>query len=67
MQIVSIQGDRVDIVCWRFYGNTNHVEQILDANPQLAFLPVILPIGTVITMPDIPQKNTVIDTVQLWD
>lgn len=68
MQVLSQQGDTLDLVCWRFYGNTNSVEAALMANPKLAFLPVILPTGTVVDLPDITQQtSSQINTIQLWD
>lgn len=67
MQVLSQQGDTLDLVCYRFYGHTNTVEAVLETNPTLAFLPVILPIGTVINLPDFKQENPQQDTIQLWD
>ncbi len=67
-QVISIQGDSVDSVCWRYYGRSSGVvEQVLQANPHLAQLDIILPIGTPINLPiiDTPTKQKV--SVQLWD
>lgn len=67
MQIISQQGDTVDLICWRFYGNTNGVEAVLDANTSLAFLPPMLPVGTVVVMPELTQEQRQTDIIQLWD
>jgi len=67
MQVVSQQGDSLDLICWRFYGNTHHVEAVLEINPQVAFLAPILPTGTLVVMPDMPSLPPSVDTIQLWD
>lgn len=67
MQLRSIQGDTVDRICQRVYGRTAGVtEQVLTANPGLADLGPILPMGTLLTLPDqAPQAEN--PTLQLWD
>lgn len=67
MQIRSIQGDTVDRICQRVYGRTAGVtEQVLIANPGLADRGPILPMGTLITLPDqAPQAES--PMLQLWD
>lgn len=67
MQLRSIQGDTVDRICQRVYGRTAGVtEQVLTANPGLADLGPILPMGTLLTLPDqVPQAES--PTLQLWD
>lgn len=67
MELLSQQGDTLDLVCYRFYGHTNTVEAVLEINPTLAFLPVILPTGTVINLPDLKQETATLETIQLWD
>jgi phage tail protein X len=67
MQLRSIQGDTVDRICQRVYGRTAGVtEQVLVANPGLADLGPILPMGTLITLPEqAPQAES--PMLQLWD
>ncbi len=67
MQIRSIQGDTVDRICQRVYGRTAGVtEQVLIANQGLADLGPILPMGTLITLPEqAPQAES--PMLQLWD
>ena len=49
-QVRSVQGDTVDLICWRTYGRTAGItEQVLEANPGLADLGAELPIGTLVT------------------
>lgn len=63
----SIQGDTVDMICRRVYGDeSGFVEQVLLENRGLAGLGPILPIGTVVTLPEI-AKPADLPTVSLWD
>jgi phage tail protein X len=57
----------VDRICQRVYGRTAGVtEQVLVANPGLADLGPILPMGTLITLPEqAPQAES--PMLQLWD
>lgn len=62
------QGDTLDAICWRYYGRTaGVVEQVLEANPGLASLGPVLPIGTEVSMPAAPVQATQRDVVNLWD
>lgn len=65
----SIEGDTIDLVCWRELGRTTDVvEDALVANPRLADLGPILPIGTTVLLPE-PNESTIAvrPTIQLWD
>lgn len=63
----SQQGDTVDLICYRHYGYTAGVtEQVLEANPGLAALGPILPLGTVVTLPDVAEKQSD-SVINLWD
>jgi phage tail protein X len=62
------QGETIDVVCWRHYGRTSGtVEAVLVANPDLPLLDVILPMGTVIFMPDIVNTSAATPLVSLWE
>jgi phage tail protein X len=62
------QGETVDLACWRVYGRTAEVtEAVLAANPGLAGKGLILPLGTVITMPEIARPTTQRPLISLWD
>lgn len=66
MRVIAQQGDSVDSLCWRHLGSTDAVEQTLDSNPGIAALGAILPMGTVVVLPDVaPVKNN--NLIQLWD
>lgn len=62
------QGETVDLACLAFYGRTAKVvEAVIDTNPGLAALGPVLPLGTKITMPDIPATSTAKPLTSLWD
>ncbi len=68
MQIRSLQGDTIDLICWRYYGRTAGItEQVMDTNRGLAELGPVLPIGTLITLPAQPVQASSKRIVQLWD
>ncbi|EBQ7042199.1 tail protein X, partial [Salmonella enterica] len=52
MKVYAMQGDTLDVICARYYGRTEGVvETVLQANPGLSELGVILPHGTAIELP----------------
>lgn len=62
----SREGDTVDLICWRVYGDVLMAQAVLRANPGLADLDPVLPLGTMIQLPE--KSNTRIDqTIKLWD
>lgn len=68
MQVTALQGDSVDSLCYRHLGSSEAVETVLEANPGLAALGPVLPMGTVVTLPDAAAVTTrQNDIIQLWD
>lgn len=66
-RVIAQQSDTVDTLCWRHYQRTAGVtEQVLESNRHLADLGPVLPMGTKITLPDIPAQSTK-NTIKLWD
>ncbi|EMI9071358.1 tail protein X [Acinetobacter baumannii] len=64
----SIQNDTIDLICWRYYGRSlGVVEKVLEANPKLANIGAILPIGTEVNLPDLSAPQQITQTIQLWD
>ena len=62
------QHDTLDAICYRAYGTTQGVtEQVLAANPGLADLGPLLPHGTPVILPPIPQATQRAPTANLWD
>jgi len=63
----TIEGDTIDAIAHKHYGrHDGTTELILEANRGLAGKPLILPEGTVITLPDI-DDSAPIQTVKLYD
>jgi phage tail protein X len=66
-QYRTVEGDTVDLVAYKFYGTQpGATEAILNANNGLASLGPILPLGTVVIVPDIDVQVSE-EPVQLWD
>ncbi|MGV8924802.1 MAG: tail protein X [Ewingella sp.] len=67
MNVIALQGETLDALCYRHYGRTaGVVEAVLAANRGLADLGNVLPHGTAVTLPDVETAPTS-ETVQLWD
>lgn len=62
-------GDTVDYVAWKFYGRQSGrvVEQVLEANPGLADYGPELPLGLLIELPEVEEKQDANTGVKLWD
>lgn len=67
MQVRALQGDSVDSLCYRHLGSSDAVEATLEANPGLAALGAILPMGTVVALTDAAQATPTKPLIQLWD
>jgi len=67
MKVRSVQGDTIDLICFRYYGKTAGVtEQVIEANPELVNIGPILPNGTEVYLPE--QTATAERTmISLWD
>ncbi len=67
MKVIAHQNDTVDELCWRHYGRTAGLsEVVLLANPGLAEIGPFIPHGTPVDMPDIAPTPTQ-QIIQLWD
>lgn len=67
--ILAQQGDTLDALLWRARGfGPDDLVGVLEANPGLAELGTILPLGTVVTVPEAatPAPRT-LPLIQLWD
>lgn len=66
--VIASQGDTVDAICWRYYGRTAGVtELVLEANPGLADLGPIIPHGTQVALPDAAPQAEQRQVLNLWD
>ncbi|EAW9309936.1 phage tail protein [Salmonella enterica] len=65
MKVKALQGDIVDLLCFRHYGTTQGVtEQVLAANPGLSNS-VFLEAGQAVELPE-QQKKKQREMIQLW-
>ncbi len=65
MKVRALQGDTVDLLCFRHYGTTQRwTAQVLDANPGLC-RQVILEAGQEVEMPE-PERKQQREKVKLW-
>ena len=62
----SIEGDTPDLIAWREWGDrSGATEALLAANPGLAAKGPVLPTGTAITIPDLPDPEAPV--TKLWE
>lgn len=65
----SLQGDTLDLICYRHYGEVEGVvEQVMEANPSLADSGPVIAENTLVVLPKIAiaASNTK-TSIQLWD
>lgn len=64
----SEEGETVDALVWRVLGTRGGqvVERVLAANPGIAALGPVLPMGTLVFVPVMPEAAEV-EAVRLWD
>lgn len=66
-QVQTIDGDMVDMICRRHYGDeTGFAELVYQANPGLADLGPRLPAGLSVNLPDMPTPPE-LPAISLWD
>lgn len=69
-RLTARQGDKLDLLLWREAGlGPSELGRVLDANPGLADLGPILPLGTVVTVPATARATSArtLPVVNLWD
>lgn len=66
MKARAMQGDTLDLLCWRVMGRTDIVEATLELNPGLANHGPVLPTGLLVDLAE-PSTTTNRPTVSLWD
>ena len=68
--LTAKQGDKLDLLIWREAGlGPADLTSVLEANPGLADLGSILPLGTKVTVTaaTAPASSGTLPLVQLWD
>ncbi|MBQ0398681.1 tail protein X [Providencia rettgeri] len=67
MKVQALQGDTVDLLCWRHYGRTQGiVEQVLQVNPNLVEGGIQLAAGQWVELPELAPVAKQ-EMIQLWD
>lgn len=67
MIVYSLQNETLDQLCWRIFGRTaGIVEQLYRHNPRLCELPLRLPHGTAVNVPE-QAPATARRRINLWD
>jgi phage tail protein X len=57
--------DVLDWICWKHYGTTAVLEQVLAANPDLTYEK--LPVGAMVNLPFIGSISSKRGEARLWD
>uniref|UniRef100_Q0TV67 Phage tail protein X n=1 Tax=Hydrogenovibrio crunogenus (strain DSM 25203 / XCL-2) TaxID=317025 RepID=Q0TV67_HYDCU len=63
---ITVDGDMLDDIAFRVYGDESMVTAILDANPGLVDQPLNLSYGISIKLPAAPEKKTSNSITSVW-
>ncbi|WP_249962210.1 tail protein X [Histophilus somni] len=66
MKRYTREQDNLDELCYRTYGNTDNLVDVINANPDALYQP-ILPLGIAVEMPELPQQPSKKTGIKLWD
>ena len=61
----TIDGDMIDVICKAHYGSEDMTVAVYEANPGLAALGPVLPLGLLVDLPDQPEASPR-QPVRLW-
>lgn len=64
VKYITKDGDVLDSICWKHYGTTDVISEVLKANPKIEN--VIFKSGLVIILPDIEKIETP-EEVRIWN
>jgi len=67
MKARAMQGDTLDLLCWRALGRTDIVEATFALNPGLADHGPVLPAGLLVELAAPTSATNTRSTVSLWD
>ncbi len=66
MKVIAHQGDTLDDICWRAFGNTDCLEKVCELNPHTLDSPILTE-GVTVTLPDDVEQPKKKEVVKLWD
>ncbi len=67
MQVRARQGDTIEAICWRHLKRTDIAVKVLELNPELASIGVLIPEGRLVILPDAVTTANTRKLTQLWD
>ena len=68
MQYQTKDGDRLDVVVFKYYGFQHGAyEVVLQANQNLAQHGVVFPAGLIIRLPELPKQGMQQESVNVWE
>lgn len=65
LPMLTLEGDRWDLIAHRAYGNVAKQDLIIAANPELAITPM-LPAGVTVRVPVLAETTSQIQTLPPW-
>lgn len=65
LPILTLEGDRWDLIAYRAYGDVAKQDLIIAANPELAITP-LLPAGVIVRVPVLPDDTPQPSTLPPW-
>lgn len=67
MDVVTVQGDTLDALCWRYLGSSDQVEAVMEMNRHVSTYGPLLPAGVRVRLPEYRSGPRAMKTVKLWD
>ena len=68
MQYRTQANEMLDEICYRHYGASGgYLESVLEANPNLAEQPALLPADILIVLPELAEQAIQNNAIRLWD
>lgn len=65
LPMLTLEGDRWDLIAYRAYGDVAKQDLIIAANPELAITPM-LPAGVTVRVPVLAETTSQIQTLPPW-
>lgn len=66
MIVIVKQEKRIDEIVFEYYGNLDHLDEVIELNPHL-YQKVVLDLGDKIKLPEFQKKEKIANIKGLWD
>ncbi|MFA5632663.1 MAG: tail protein X [Porticoccaceae bacterium] len=63
---ITRDGELLDSIAWKIYGTEQAVHLIVAANRHISSLPIRLPAGVLLRIPQAPTYPEPVATIRLW-